>query len=162
MYVKSNAIFPTSAILFPFWLDIKMKSLKRYFKDKDFYNSFSDCETLVDAVIKVSSFSDLMAYNEEYPTVREYMEKYRVIHQRHPDKEAKNIVEISGEPDIPQVLSLHKEFMKDRDAFLNFISEASQKYGGITIHYFDVWYKHLYCVWPNYGVPYDGGMPKNC
>ena len=37
-----------------------------------------------------------------------------------------------------------------------------RKYGGITIHYYETWYKTLYCVWPTINTPYDGGQPKNC
>ena len=162
MYIKSNEIFPTSAILRPFWLRYKMSDLKPYFSDTDFYNSFNDCETLVDAIMKVTKFTDLMAYNQDYTVVTGYMEKLKTIASRHPDNEAKNVIEISGEDGVPEDDTLHQRFLEDKDKFFNFVYDSSKKYGGITIHYYETWYKTLYCVWPDINTPYDGGQPKNC
>jgi hypothetical protein len=162
MYIKSNEIFPTSAILRPFWLNYKMSDLKNYFTDNNFYNNFKDCETLVDAIMKVTKFTDLMAYNQDYSVVTGYMEKLKTIASRHPDNEAKNVIEISGEDGVPEDDTLHQRFLEDKDKFFNFVYDSSKKYGGITIHYYETWYKTLYCVWPTINTPYDGGQPKNC
>ena len=162
MYIKVNEIFPASAILRPFWLKKTMKSLKKYFKDVSFYNNFNDCETLVDAIMKVTKFTDLMAYNQNYDIVNGYMQQLKTISERHPNNEAKNVIEISGEADVPEDDTLHQRFLEDNDKFFNFIYDSSKKYGGITIHYYEVWYKTLYCVWPNYRYAYDGGQPKSC
>ena len=162
MYIKSNEIFPTSAILRPFWLNYKMSDLKNYFTDNNFYNNFNDCETLVDAIMKVTKFTDLMAYNQDYTVVTGYMEKLKTIASRHPDNEAKNVIEISGEDGVPEDDTLHQRFLEDKDKFFNFVYDSSKKYGGITIHYYETWYKTLYCVWPTINTPYDGGQPKNC
>lgn len=162
MYVKINEIFPASGILRPFWLRKKMKTLKEYFVDQDFYNTFNDCETLVDAIMKVTKYTDLMAYNEEYSVVNEYMELLKNIASRHPENEAKNIIEISGEDGVPKEDTLHNKFLEDNDKFFDFIYETSQKYGSITIHYYETWYKTLYCVWPSTRYAYDGGKPKKC
>ena len=117
MYVKINEIFPASGILRPFWLRKKMKTLKEYFVDQDFYNTFNDCETLVDAIMKVTKYTDLMAYNEEYSVVNEYMELLKNIASRHPENEAKNIIEISGEDGVPKEDTLHNKFLEDNDKF---------------------------------------------
>ena len=162
MYIKSNEIFPTSAILRPFWLNYKMSDLKNFFTDNNFYNNFNDCETLVDAIMKVTKFTDLMAYNQDYTVVTGYMEKLKTIASRHPDNEAKNVIEISGEDGVPEDDTLHQRFLEDKDKFFNFVYDSSKKYGGITIHYYETWYKTLYCVWPTINTPYDGGQPKNC
>jgi hypothetical protein len=162
MYVKINEIFPASGILRPFWLRKKMKTLKEYFVDQDFYNTFNDCETLVDAIMKVTKYTDLMAYNEEYSVVNEYMELLKNIASRHPENEAKNIIEISGEDGVPKEDTLHNKFLEDNDKFFDFIYETSEKYGSITIHYYETWYKTLYCVWPSTRYAYDGGKPKKC
>jgi hypothetical protein len=162
MYIKVNEIFPASAILRPFWLNLKMKNLKSYFNDMNFFSNFEDCETLVDAIMKVTKYTDLMAYNEDYSVVTSYMEKLKTIASRHPDNEAKNVIEISGEKDVPNEDSLHQRYLEDNDKFFNFIYDSSLNYGGITIHYYETWYKTLYCVWPQTKYPYDGGKPKTC
>ena len=162
MYIKVNEIFPASAILRPFWLRLKMENLKSYFSDQNFYNQFSDCETLVDAIMKVTKYTDLMAYNEDYSVVTSYMEKLKIIANRHPENEAKNVLEISGEEGVPNEDSLHQAFLEDKDKFFNFVYDSSQKFGAITIHYYETWYKTLYCVWPSIKYEYDGGKPKDC
>ena len=162
MYIKVSEIFPSSAILRPFWLNIKMKDLKSYFTDESFYNYFNDCETLVDAIMKVTNYTDLMAYNENYEVVIEYMEKLKIIASRHPKNEAKNVIEISGRSDVPQEDTLHQRFLEDNDKFFNFVYNSSKTYGGITIHYYETWYETLYCIWPNINYAYDGGKPKKC
>ena len=162
MYETSNSIFPTSAILDWIWLDLEMADLGQYFIDKSYYKKFIDCETLVDALMIVTTYTDLMAYNQDYNIVREYMEKLKIISSRHPDKEAKNIIEISGRPDIPEEVTLNKRYLEDKDTFFEFIYESSKKYGGITIHYFEAWYETLYCNWPDFDIPYNGGYPEDC
>ena len=84
------------------------------------------------------------------------------IANRHPENEAKNIIEISGEDGVPKEDTLHNKFVEDNDKFFDFIYETSQKYGSITIHYYETWYKTLYCVWPSTRYAYDGGKPKKC
>ena len=103
-----------------------------------------------------------MAYNQHYSVVTGYMEKLKTIASRHPDNEAKNAIEISGEDGVPETDTLHQRFLEDKDEFFNFVYDSSQKYGGITIHYYETWYKTLYCVWPTINIDYDGGEPKNC
>ena len=162
MYIRVNQIFPASAILRPYWLKLKMSSLESQFTDKDFYNSFNDCETLIDALMKVTKYTDLMAYNQNYNIVSGYMEKLKTIAERHPDNEAKNVIEISGEDGVPEDDTLHYRYLEDKDTFFNFVYDMSNKYNGITFHYYEVWYKTVYCVWPSTKEPYDGGEPKDC
>ena len=69
MYIKINDIFSASANLKPFWLRLKMADLKNYFSDETFNNNFSDYETLVDAIMKITKYTDLMAYNQDYSIV---------------------------------------------------------------------------------------------
>ena len=162
MYVSVNKIFPVSAILRPYWLRLKMEDIKDQFSDKTFFDSFSDCETLVDALMKITPYTDLMAYNQKYETVEGYMEKLKTIASRHPNNEAKNVIEISGKSGVPEDDTLHQRYLEDKDKFFNFVYNMSKKYNGITIHYYEVWYETLYCIWPTINKPYDGGEPKNC
>ena len=117
MYENVNSIFPTSAILDWIWLDLKMEDLGRYFTDQNYYQKFRNCETLVDAIMTVTTYTDLMAYNQDYNIVREYMEKLKIISSRHPENEAKNIIEISGRLDIPEEVTLNKKYLEDKDKF---------------------------------------------
>ena len=162
MYEMANEIFPTSAIVLPFWLDLKMEDLRESFKDEAFYNKFRSNSTLVDAIMNVTNLTDLMAYDQNYTEVKKILEKYKNITERHPHNEAKYIIEISGETNITQRQSLHQRFIEDRDTFFNFIYDSYKEYGPLTIQYDEVWYKSLYCKWPNESIPFDGNMPKNC
>ena len=162
MYIRVNKIFPVSAILRPYWLRLKMENIKNQFSDKTFFDSFSDCETLVDALMEVAPYTDLMAYNQKYEIVEGYMEKLKTIASRHPNNEAKNIIEISGKSGVPEDDTLHQRYLEDKDKFFNFVYNMSKKYNGITIHYYEVWYETLYCIWPTINKQYDGGEPKNC
>ena len=162
MYIRVNKIFPVSAILRPYWLNLKMSSIKDQFSDKTFYESFSDCVTLVDALMKITKYTDLMAYNQNYDVVKNYMEKLKTIASRHPDNEAKNIIEISGGDGVPEDDTLYQRYLEDKDTFFNFVYDMAKQYNGITIHYYETWYQNLYCVWPAINIPYDGGEPKDC
>ena len=113
MYIRVNKIFPVSAILRPYWLNLKMSSLKEQFTDQTFYESFSDCETLVDALMKITKYTDLMAYNQNYDVVENYMKKLKTINSRHPDNEAKNIIEISGAAGVPEDDTMHQRYLEE-------------------------------------------------
>ena len=162
MYIRVDKIFPASAILRPFYLTRKLSNYKDKFKDQSFYEKFSDCETFADALLKITKFSDLMAYNQDYTVVEKYMEQLKVINSRHTNNEAKNIIEIGWGKGVPEDDTLHKRYVEDKDKFFNFVYDMSKKYNGITIHYFEKWYETLYCTWPKANIPYDGGEPKEC
>ena len=162
MYIRVNKIFPVSAILRPYWLNLKMSSIKDQFTDQNFYESFNDCETLVDALMKITPYTDLMAYNQNYDIAEGYMQKLFEIAKRHPQNEAKNIIEISGGSGVPEDDTMNKRYLEDKDKFFNFVYDMANKYKGITIHYYETWYQTLYCIWPNINIKYDGGEPKDC
>ena len=161
MYVRADKIYPVSAIIRPSWLNAKLSNYKDKFTDQTFYESFNDCETFADALMKITKYSDLMAYNEKYAKVEEYMEKLKVINSRHSNNEAKNIIEI-GFKNAPSEDTLHQRYVEDKDKFFNFVYNMSVKYDGITIHHYEDWYETLYCIEPDKNIPYDGGEPKNC
>ena len=160
MYIRVNEIFPVSAIIRPSWLNSQLSNYKHKFKDQDFYESFSDCETIVDALMKITKYSDLMAYNENYDKVEKYMAQLKEINSRHTNNEAKNIIEIGI--NAPTTDTLHQRYIEDKDKFFNFVYNMSVKYDGITIHHYEDWYETLYCIEPDKNIPYDGGEPKNC
>ena len=112
--------------------------------------------------MKITNYTDLMAYDENYTVVSNYMEKLKTIASRHSNNEAKNIIEIGWGKGVPEDDTMHKRYLEDKDKFFNFVYNMSEKYNGITIHYYEVWYETLYCIWPTINKPYDGGEPKNC
>ena len=162
MYIRADKIFPVSAILRPSWLTSRLYKFQEYFKNQTFYELFTDCETLVDALMKITKFTDLMAYDENYTKVENYMEKLKEINSRHPHNEAKNIIEIGWGSNVPEKETLRPRFLEDKNKLFNFIYDMANKYDGITIHYYERWYQSLYCVWPDIEKPYDGGEPKEC
>ena len=162
MYIRADEIFPVSAIIRPRWLTSHLYKYKDKFKDQTFYEQFSDCETFVDALMKITKYTDLMAYNENYTIVENYMEQLKEINSRHSNNEAKNIIEIGWGSNVPVGETLHQRYIEDKDKLFNFVYDMSKKYDGITIHYYERWYQSLYCIWPNANQPYDGGEPKNC
>ena len=161
MYKSVDEIFPVSAILRPAWLNTQLSKYKDKFTDQTFYESFSDCETFVDALMKITKYSDLMAYNENYNVVENYMEQLKEINSRHSNNEAKNIIEM-GSRNAPKTDTLYQRYIEDKNKFFDFVYNMSEKYNGITIHYYEEWYETLYCNWPDKNIPYDGGEPKNC
>ena len=162
MYVKVNEIFPTSAVLLGFWLNVKMVNIQSSFTNSEFYSKFSDCDTLVDAIMKVTNSTLLMAFNRDYTQVNTFMETLKTISKKHPKNEAKNAIEVSNEEGTDDGDTMYKTFLEDKDTFFNFIYDSSIKYGGITIHYYEEWYEALYCSRPDINVPYEGGEPKHC
>ena len=118
MYIRINKISSASAILRPCWLNLKMSTIKNQFTDKAFYESFNDCETLVDAIMKITKYSDLMAYNKNYDVVQNYMEKLNTIASRHPNNEAKNIIEISGSKGVQPNDTKNKRYLENKDICL--------------------------------------------
>ena len=162
MYIRADEIFPVSAIIRPRWLTSHLYKYKEKFTNQTFYEQFSDCETFVDALMKITKYTDLMAYNENYTIVENYMEQLKEINSRHSNNEAKNIIEIGWGSNVPVGETLHQRYIEDKDKLFNFVYDMSKKYDGITIHYYERWYQSLYCIWPNANKPYDGGEPKNC
>ena len=162
MYVRSNEIFPVSAIIRPSWLSTRLYKYQEHFTNQTFYEYFTDCETFVDALMKITKYTDLMAYDENYTVVESYMEKLKEINSRHTHNEAKNIIEIGWGSNVEPDETLHPRFLEDKNKLFTFIYDMANKYDGITIHYYERWYQSLYCVWPDISKPYDGGEPKEC
>ena len=54
MYIRVNKIFPVSAILRANWLKSKLYHYEEDFTDQAFYEYFSDCKTIVDALMKIT------------------------------------------------------------------------------------------------------------
>ena len=91
MYENARKYVPVSAILKPGWLYKAMEDVKGQF-DEDYYAKFKNCETLVDAIMTVSDYSDLMAYDYRYSTIERFLNDYEIIKERHPEHEAKPVL----------------------------------------------------------------------
>ena len=62
MYIQVDKIFPVSAILRPSWLTSRLRKFQEDFTNQTFYD-------LLDALMKITRYTDLMAYDENYTVV---------------------------------------------------------------------------------------------
>ena len=158
MYENARKYVPVSAILKPGWLYKEMEDIKEYF-DEEYYEKFKDCETFVDAIMTVSDYSDLMAYDYRYSTIERFLNDYEIIKDRHPEHEAKPVLEL--DPNITEE-GISGEFKKDNKQFFEFLEKVSKQFDGVTIHNYKAWNIDLYCFKPAIDSEYYFGEPKEC
>ena len=158
MYENARKYLPVSAILKPGWLNKNMVDLKNKF-DQEYFEKFKNCETFIDAIMTVSDFSDLMAYSNSYSTIERFLNKYDEIRKRHPEHEAKPVIEL--DPNIIED-GISQEFKKDNGKFFDFLKKVSNQFDGITIHNYIAWNLDLYCFKPTKDSEYYFGEPKSC
>jgi hypothetical protein len=158
MYEDAKKHVPVSAILKPGWLNTKMENIKDKF-DEEFFKKYKDCETLIDAIMKVTDYSDLMAYDSHYAIIENFLNKYDTIRQRHPYHEAKPVLELD-----PKIVTegIAGEFKNNSTKFFEFLEKVSNRFDGVTIHHYKEWYLDLYCSKPTVDSTYYFGEPKNC
>ena len=158
MYENAKKYVPVSAILKPGWLNKKMEDIKDNF-DEEYYEKFKDCETFVDAIMKVTDYSDLMAYDSHYSIIENFLDKYDKIRNRHPSHIAKPVLELD-----PAIVTegIAGEFKKNNTKFFEFLEKVSNRFDGVTIHNYRSWNLDLYCVKPTSDGTYYFGEPKNC
>ena len=158
MYENARKYIPVSAILKPGWLYKTMEDIKEKF-DEEYYEKFKDCETLVDAIMTVTDYSDLMAYDYRYSTIERFLNDYEIINDRHPEHEAKPVLEL--DPNITEE-GISGEFKKDNERFFEFLEKVSKQFDGVTIHNYKAWNIDLYCFKPAIDSEYYFGEPKEC
>ena len=158
MYENARQYVPVSAILKPGWLYKKMEEVKGKF-DEEYYEKFKDCDTLVDAIMTVTDFSDLMAYDNKYSTIEKYLEEYNIIRNRHPNHVAKPVLEL--DPNIVEE-GIAAEFKANNTKFFEFLEKVSNQFDGVTIHNYRAWNLDLYCFKPAIDSIYYFGEPKEC
>ena len=158
MYENARKYLPVSAILKPGWLNKNMVDLKNKF-DQEYFEKFKNCETFIDAIMTVTDFSDLMAYSNSYSTIERFLNKYDEIRKRHPEHEAKPVIEL--DPNIIED-GISQEFKKDNGKFFKFLKKVSNQFDGITIHNYIAWNLDLYCFKPTKDSEYYFGEPKSC
>ena len=158
MYENARKYIPVSAILKPGWLYKTMEDIKEKF-DEEYYEKFKDCETLVDAIMTVTDYSDLMAYDYRYSTIERFLNDYEIIKERHPEHEAKPVLEL--DPNITEE-GISGEFKKDNKQFFEFLEKVSKQFDGVTIHNYKAWNIDLYCFKPAIDSEYYFGEPKEC
>ena len=159
MYETARKYLKVSAILKPGWLNQKMESLEKKFTSSEYFAKFKDCETFIDALMMVTDYSDLMAYSNTYEGINNFLDKYEVIKNRHPDHEAKPVIEL--DPSITND-GIYAKYKEDHDTFFNFLNQVSERFDGITIHQYQVWAKDLYCEEQKKYTEYYFGEPKEC
>lgn len=158
MYENARKYLPVSAILKPGWLYKKLEEVKGKF-DEEYYEKFKDCETLVDAIMTVTDYSDLMAYDCRYSTIERFLNDYELIKNRHPQHEAKPILELDSKI-IEEGIA--EEFKTDNEMFFGFLEKVSTQFDGVTIHNYEAWNIDLYCFKPQSKSEYYFGEPKQC
>ena len=158
MYESARKYVPVSAILKPGWLYKNMVDVKSKF-DEDYYEQFKNCETFVDAIMTVTDYSDLMAYDYRYSTIQRFLNDYEAIKGRHPGHEAKPVLEL--DPNIVEE-GIAGEFNNDNDKFFEFLESVSNQFDGVTIHNYKSWNLDLYCFKPTVDSEYYFGEPKKC
>lgn len=158
MYENARKYVPVSAILKPGWLYKKMVDVKGKF-DEEYFEKFKDCETLVDAIMTVSNYSELMAYDYRYSTIERFLNDYDNIRKRHPLHEAKPVLEL--DPAIVEE-GIAGEFKRDNNQFFQFLENVSNRFDGVTIHNYKAWNLDLYCFKPTVHSDYYFGDPKEC
>ena len=158
MYENARKYVPVSAILKPGWLYKKMEDVKGKF-DEEYFEKFKECETLVDAIMTVSDYSELMAYDYRYSTIQRFLNDYDIIRNRHPKHEGKPVLELD-----PKIIEegIAAEFKKDNKQFFEFLENVSQQFDGVTIHNYKSWNLDLYCFKPELHSDYYFGDPKEC
>ena len=157
-YETVKKYVPVSAIIRPGWLRQRMSDLRPYFTP-EYFQKFADCETFVDAIMKVTDYSDLMAYDRRYSTVERFLREYDTIRKRHPKHVAKPCLEL--DPKIVEE-GLAQEFKNDNNKFYEFLNKVSKQFDGVTIHHYTDWYLDLYCYSPTVDSEYSRGEARRC
>ena len=159
MYEECRKYIKVSAILKPAWLTQEMSSLENYFDSSDYFKKFKDCETFAEAVVKVTDYSDVMAYSNQYSKINNFLDIYEKILKKYSSHIGKPVLELET---VIETYSTYERYLEDKDNFFNYFANVSKKFDGVTIHHYTVWYKDLYCDKVTKDSNYYFGEPKTC
>ena len=159
MYEECRKKIKVSAILKPKWLSVEMATLEEYFTSSDYFKQFKDCETFAEAIVKVTDYSDVMAYSSEYKTIDQYLDKYENIIKKYKSHNGKPVLELEK---VIENYSTYQRYLEDNNAFFNYFVNVSKRFDGVTIHHYTTWHEDLYCKNPKDNPEYYFGEPKKC
>ena len=159
MYEECRKKVKVSAIIKSKWLSVNMNTLEQYFNSSDYYQQFKDCETFAEAIVKVTDYSNIMAFSSDYKTIDQYLDKYKTIIKKYKKHEGKPILELEK---VKKNYSSYQRYLEDSKKFFKYFSDVSKKFDGVTIHHYTTWYQGLYCEIPDEKTEYYFGEPKKC
>lgn len=159
MYEECRKYIKVSAILKPAWLTLEMSSLENNFQSSDYFKKFKDCETFAEAVVKVSDYSDVMAYSNKYSNIDYFLDIYENILKRHSSHVGAPVLEL--EPSFEKY-STYARYKEDKKTFFEYLQKVSKRFNGVTIHQYEHWYQDLYCDKAKKDSEYFFGNPKEC
>ena len=159
MYEECRKKVKVSAIIKAKWLDENMTALQPYFNSSDYFNQFKDCETFAEAIVKVTDYSDIMAFSNNYSTINQYLDKYKKIIKKYKSHNGKPILELEK---VNKSYSTYQRYKEDNKTFFNYFTDVSDKFDGVVIHHYTTWYQGLYCEIPEEKSIYYYGEPKVC
>jgi len=158
-YDDCRKYISVSAILLSNWNEVKMKDIQSFFTDSDFYKKFKDCDTLIDAIMEVTDYTIFKASSNQYKKVDSLLEDFDKIREKHTNNIAIPILDMdhnSGES------GLYQRYNESNDEFFKYFVKVSEKYKGVAIYDFYVWYMDLYCLHLFQKKIYYSGKPFNC
>ena len=159
MYEDCRKKIKVSAILKPKWLSVDMASLEQYFTSSDYFKQFKDCETFAEAVVKVTDYSDVMAYSSNYNTINKFLDKYETILKKYKSHIGKPVLELEK---VIADYSTYQRYLENNHTFFNYFVNVSKRFDGATIHHYTTWHEDLYCKNPKDKLEYYFGEPKKC
>ena len=159
MYEECRKKIKVSAILKPIWLTENMTKLEPYFTSSDYFKKFKDCETFAEAIIKVTDYSDVMAYNSKYKNINKHLDNYEKILKKYSSHIGKPVLELEK---VIENYSIYQSYLENHTEFFNYFVNISKRFDGVTIHHYTTWYEDLYCKNPKNNPEYFFGEPKEC
>ena len=148
-----------SAMILSEWRTITMQELESFFISSDYYKKFQHCDTIVDAIMEVTNYTIFKASSNKYEEVDSLLEDFDKIREKHTNNIAIPILDMdrnSGES------GLYQRYNESNDEFFKYFVKVSEKYKGVAINDFLLWYKDLYCLNLFQDKIYYSGKPFNC
>lgn len=159
MYEECRKIIKVSAVIKTKWLSESMNSLEQYFNSSDYFQQFKECETFAEAIVKVTDYSNIMAFSNDYNIINKNLDIYKNIIKKYKKHDGKPILELEK---VNKTYSSYQRYLEDNKKFFNYFKDVSKKFGGVTIHHYTTWYQVLYCEYPEEQSEYFYGSPKKC
>ena len=100
-----------------------MSSLEQYFESSDYFKKFKGCETFAETIVKVTNFSDVMAYSDKYSTIDNYLDIYENILKKYTSHVGMPVLEL--ETSIVDY-STYARYKEDKKTFFEYLLKVSK------------------------------------
>lgn len=148
-----------SAMILSEWRTITMQELQSFFISSDYYKKFQHCDTIVDAIMEVTNYTIFKASSNKYEEVDSLLEDFDKIREKHTNNIAIPILDMDQNNEES---GLYQRYNESNDEFFKYFVKVSEKYKGVAINDFLLWYKDLYCLLLFQNKIYYSGKPFNC